>query len=346
MRERYTTLKDVARLAGTTAATVSYVLNEKQGRYISQEMRERVLKAVEETGYVKNSAASGLRGKKRGIIAVLVPQFSNRFFTRIVLAIEAEAEKQGYILSICDTFDDPKRELDIINRMAQHRVDGYILIPTAKGMANTAQLRQLDIPYVVVDRPLEGVEHYNYVTTNNYQCGQTATEHLIRKGHRKMAFVNWNSNIPDLERRRIAFQETAAEAGIPEDKLVVVGGDFSAEAGYELTRQIIENHRDVTAIFYGFNVQARGGVNCLVEHGMIPGRDISVILIGSPEWASVGQNHFVHVDQHELEQGELAAKLLLGDINETKKRAQRQEIQLRGTLCEGTSVADIHLIHT
>ena len=183
MSEKYATLKDVAKLAGTTAATVSYVLSGKEGRYISQEMRARVMKAVEETGYVKSSAASSLKGKKRGIIAVLVPQFSNQFFTRMVLAIEAEVEKEGYVLSICNTFDDPKREMDIINRMVQHRVDGYILIPTAKGPENTEQLRRLDVPIVVADRPLEDVDHYNFVTTNNYQCSRLATEYLLKKGH-------------------------------------------------------------------------------------------------------------------------------------------------------------------
>ena len=154
MAQHYATLKDVARLAGTTAGTVSYVLSGKEGRYISTEMRERVMKAVHELGYVKSSA-------------VLVPQFGNQFFTRIVLGIEAEADKKGYILSICNTFDDPEREGEIVNRMAQHRVDGYILSPTVEGERNTRQVRQLGVPLVVVDRSLQGVESYPWVTFSN-----------------------------------------------------------------------------------------------------------------------------------------------------------------------------------
>ena len=177
MGKKYATLKDVAKLAGTTASTVSYVLSGKEGRYISQDMRQRVMKAVEQTGYVKSSAASSLKGKKRGIIAVLVPQFSNQYFTRMILAIEAEVEKEEYILTICNTFDDPKRENNIINRMLQHRVDGYILIPTVQGCENTRKLRKMDVPMVITDRPLETETDYDFVTTDNYACGRLAADY-------------------------------------------------------------------------------------------------------------------------------------------------------------------------
>ncbi len=340
MSEKYATLKDVAKLAGTTAATVSYVLSEKEGRYISQDMRARVLKAVEETGYVKSSAASSLKGKKRGIIAVLVPQFSNQFFTRMILAIEAEVEKEGYVLSICNTFDEPGREMDIINRMLQHRVDGYILIPTVRGAKNTEKLRQMDVPIVVADRPLEGETGYHLVTTDNYQCSCLATEHLLEKGHRRIAYIDWESGIADLERRRQAFLDTALKAGISGSETVILSGGFSEEDGYAMTDRLLEEHKEITAIFYGYNIQAKGGVNCLTERGRRIGEDISVILIGSPEWAVVGENCFTHIEQKEYELGRSAARLLLDTINGTKKK-EKEEIRLKGSLWKGTSVAEI-----
>lgn len=339
MSKKYATLKDVAKLAGTTAATVSYVLSGKEGRYISQDMRERVMKAVDETGYVKSSAASSLKGKGSGIIAVLVPQFFNQFFMRMVLAIEAEVEKEGYILSICNTFDDPEREMDIINRMVQHRVDGYILTPTTKGTENTQCLRKLDVPMVVTDRPLEGVEQYNFVTTDNYRCGYLATDYLIQKGHRRIAFMGWNSGIAALEQRRKAFLDATDEAGIRNEWLIVKEGAFSEEAGYELTKQVLEADKGITAIFFAYNVQAKGGVRYLAEQKLVPGKDISVILIGSPEWAVVGQNDFAHINQQEYELGKCAAKLLLQNIKQTKRK--KEHVQQTGCLYEGSSVADI-----
>ncbi len=343
MGKKYATLKDVAKLAGTTASTVSYVLSGKEGRYISQDMRRRVMQAVEETGYVKSSAASSLKGKKRGIIAVLVPQFSNQYFTRMILAIEAEAEKEEYILTICNTFDDPKREDTIINRMLQHRVDGYILIPTVGGGANTRKLRKMDVPMVITDRPLETEEDYDYVTTDNYSCGRLAAEYLIENGHRHIAYIDWDSGIYDLERRREAFLDTAKNAGIDESELLIVSGEFSEEAGYELTKQALESRNDVTALFFGYNIQAKGGVGYLKERGLLPGRDISVILIGSPEWAVAGQNDFAHICQQEYEQGRLSAQILLKSVNETKQ-LEKRKIRLEPSLYKGSSVVNLQSI--
>ena len=339
---KYATLKDVARLAGTTPTTVSCVLNEKEGRYISKEMRERVMKAVWETGYVKSGVASSLRGKKRGIIAVLVPQFSNQFFTRMVLAIESVVEKEGYVLSICNTFDDPEREREIMNRMFQQRADGYVIIPTREGHKNTQQARRLGIPMVVVDRPLQGAgesEDYPWITASNYQASSLATEYLIRKGHRNMAYIGWKPGIEELENREKGFWDAVSSAGFTDSGSIAMYGEFSAEVGYRMTEQVLKKYPDITAVFYGFNIQAKGGVQCLTEAGLVPGKDISVILVGSPEWAMVGQNCFAHIDQHEYELGRHASRLLL-EIIEKEKQIPRQTV-LDCTLCEGSSVKDI-----
>lgn len=342
MSKKYATLKDVAKLAGTTPATVSYVLNEKEGRYISKEMRERVMKAVWETGYVKSGIASSLRGKKRGIIAVLVPQFSNQFFTRMILAIESIVEKEGFVLSICNTFDDPQREREIINRMSQQRVDGYVIIPTKEGNENTLQARHLGVPMVIVDRPLQGAEEprdYPWIMTSNHQCGQIATEFLIQKGHRNIAYIGWRPGIDELENREKGFWDAMEQAGLTDTKSVAITGEFSEEAGYAMTDQLLKEHPDITAIFYAFNIQAKGGVRRLTEAGLVPGKDISVVLVGSPEWATVGQNNFAHIDQHEYELGRHASELLLEIIEKDIQTSKK--IVVNCTLCEGSSVRDI-----
>lgn len=209
MKGQYATLKDVAKRAGTTPATVSYVLNNSSERYISEEMKKNVLTAAKELNYVKSSVASSLRGKKTKIIAVLVPQFSNQFFTRMIVAIETIADEHEYILTIYNTFDDPVREKSIINRMVQHRVDGYIIAPTVEGFKNTEQLRHNGIPLVVVDRPLEGNENYIWVTTDNYQCGYESANYVIKYGHKNIAFVGWQTEILDLRERERGFSQVS-----------------------------------------------------------------------------------------------------------------------------------------
>lgn len=340
MSRNYATLKDVAKRAGTTAATVSYVLNDSKDRYISEDMRKRVLKAAKELNYVKSNVASSLKGDKRKMIAVLVPQFSNQFFTKMILAIEEVADKYGYLLSIYDTFDNPKREKEIIKRMAQQRMDGYIIIPSRDGNKNTAQIREMRIPLVVVDRPIEGAADYPWVTTNNYQCGYKGALYLADRGHRRIGFIGWDSQIPDLENREKGFWDALKETQAGAKDAASITGEFSEEAGYEMTGKLLKEHPDLTAVLYGYNVQARGGIRYLIDHHIAIGKDLSVMLIGSPEWAVTGNNNFTHIIQHEFQLGKEAATILFSIIN-GEMELGAMEVVKDCSIYEGDSVFDI-----
>ena len=334
----YATLKDVAQLAGTTAATVSYVLNEKEGRYIHAETRRRVLSAVKKLDYIKCGGASSLKGKARKLVAILVPQFENQFFTRIIVAAEEVFVKHGYDMVICNNLDNPEREREILRRMLQQRVDGILLTPTREGFENTATLRRVGVKMVLVDRPLEGTDDFYWVTTGNYECGYTGAACLMEKGHTRIAYIGWESHIADLDKRRQAVLDAAKKFKIPKGNILIREGGFSADDGYRLTAEIVDHHPETSAFFYGFNVQALGGIKCLIERNIhIPG-DKSVIMIGSPEWAITGKNNFTHVDMGDYELGKTAAELLMDLIQSPAKKPVKRTIR-SCTLVEGDSVS-------
>jgi len=341
--KQYATLKDVAKLAGTTAATVSYVLNKKEGRYISGETMSKVLKAAEELDYIKCGGASSLKGKARKLISILVPQFENQFFTRIIVGAEKVFVKHGYDIVICNTFDSPQRESEVIRRMLQQRVDGILLSPTTEGFNNTAVLRRLGVKMVAVDRPLQGGNSgdFYWATTNNYESGYKGASYLMEKGHRKIAYIGWESNIDDLNRRQQAVLDVAQKFGIPEDGIVVKVGEISAEEGWRLTASVLDEMPDVSAFFYGFNRQALGGIKCLLSCGIDIPKEKSVIIIGSPEWALGGRNNFTHVDMREYELGESAAKLLM-DLLRNPDAEYEKHIIHKCSLVEGDSVKDLN----
>ena len=332
---RFVTLKDVAEKAGTTVGTVSYVLNDKKGRYISDELRRRVLDAASELNYIKCNGASSLKGMNRKLIGILIPQFENQFFTRICLAAEEVFVKHGYDLIICDTFDDPERENAIIRRLISQRVDGIIITPTAKGAENTQLIRDVGMNMVVVDRPLEGLEAYHWVTTDNYGCGYEGGAYLQECGHRKIVYIGWKSGIADLDSRETGLRNASA----PDAEIYSYYADFSPEAGFDITDKAIEEHPDATAVFFGFNIQAKGGVNVFRKRGLRIGEDISVILIGSPEWAYTGNNDFAHLDMEELDLGRKAARLLLDLI--MNGSAEPNRVIQDCVLIEGSSVRKI-----
>ncbi len=335
--EHYATLKDVAERAGTTAATVSYVLSNSKKRYISAEMRQRVESAARELNYVKSSAASSLRGKKRKVIAVLVPQFRNDFFIEAVLAIEAVADRFGYILNICNTFDDPEREADIIQRLQAQRVDGYILTPTRKGGENTQQIRRIGTPLVVLDRSLDISEDYLRVSSQNYECTYTATKHLLDHGHRKIAYIGWNDDFGGQLQRQQGYQDAMAEAGVSLEDCIFCNGAYTAEGGMELTRAVLQEHPEVTGLVYAFNLLAYGGIQELARLGVVPGKDISMVIIGAPSWARVGANDLTCVDLGGSELGRMAAELLFEAIHSEEPLAPRTLVH-SCSLIEGSSV--------
>lgn len=335
--KNYATLKDVAKLAGTTAATVSYVLNEKEGRYISEETKQKVLQAVKKLDYVKCGGASSLKGKKRKLIGIMIPQFENQFFTRIIISSEEVFVKHGYDLIICNTLDQPEREKAILNRMVQQRVDGIIITPTKKGTENTSLVRRVGMKMVVVDRPLVGVEDFFWVATNNPGCGYVGALHLMQKGHRKIGYVGWDSKIEDLDARREAALSVAKDF---DAQVYVAEGDFSSESGYKLTAALLDEHPDMTAIFFGFNVQALGGIKCIAQRKIAIPQQLSVVIIGSPEWITAGTNDFTHVDMNDLDLGKKAANLLLSQI-QSEETIPFQHIIQNCTLVEGSSVCNI-----
>ena len=333
---KYTTLKDVAQKAGTTIGTVSYVLNGNGERYISEETRRKVMEAAEELHYIRDKGASSLKGGHRRLIGILIPQFENQFFTRIVMAAEAVFVKHGYDMIITNTLDDPEREKSIIRRMLEQRVDGIIVTPTAKGAENTELARSVGMKMVVVDRPLEGVNDYYWVTTNNYGCGFKGIEYLMSMGHGKIGYIGWASGIPDLEAREKAALDAAGDKA----KVYVENGEFSAAEGGRLTRKILEEHPDITALFYGFNIQAQGGVNELRRMGRTIGRDISVMLIGTPMWTYTGLNDFSRLDMGDMALGNTAAQVLLDQIQ--GKPMQPKQYIHDCSVIEGDSVLKIN----
>lgn len=341
MSRRYPTLKDVAREAGTTAPTVSYVLSGKEGRFISQEMRERVMAAVAATGYIKSSPASSLQGKRSGVIAVLVPQFSNQHFTNLMVAIESVVDREGFLLSISNTFDNPARERDIIVKMAGQRVDGFILTPTTAGARNTEFIRKVGVPLVLVDRPLQGVSgSFSEVVPDNYRSGYLLGQHLGERGHTEVVFLGWDSGFETLESRRVGFWDGLAEATGARQAERSLSGDFSVEGGHHLAERVHREHPEATAWCLAYNVPARGSIDYLREQDITPGKDLSVVMIGAPDWATVGGNDFTLVDPAPDAMGTAAAEQLLRELSGAGEEPQHTVIGCQ--LHEGSSVVTIH----
>jgi DNA-binding LacI/PurR family transcriptional regulator len=327
-------LKDVAKLANTSIASVSAVLSQSDKRYVSAELRNRILKAAKELNYVKSSVASGLRGANRKVIALLVPQFGNPFFTRLAVSVEEVARENDYTIFICDTKDNPEQELKIVKNIISHRVNGIIISPTVSGKENTELLRQYDIPYVVVDRPLKDISEYDYVTNDNYQSGAMCAREFLEHGHKRFGYLGWQTPILNITQRKLGFEETiSSQKELYDYRTTEV---LTLESGYRITKELFTANKGITAVLYGHHALAPGGLKYFREAGIQIPQDVSIILIGSPEWACIIEPKFTNVYQPVEEMGRIATNMLLDKINGEHKIFETRI--LKNVLIRGNSV--------
>ena len=339
------TIKDVAAQAGTSAATVSYVLNNVQDRYITPKVRKNVIAAAEDLGYVKSLAASRLKGKKMGVIAFLTPQLTNHFFLEIFFAIEKIANKKGYVLSVCNTYDDPELEKSVIDRLNQLWIDACLIIPTHKGKENATYLRNHGIPFVSIERPLEGFSDYDLISSDNFGAAYQMTSHMISMGHKRIALVYWNSLILNLDERLLGYQKALLDHGIAFDEKLVfqtksvdLKAGESHDEGWHLTEKIVQDS-SITAIFYSQYVLAEGGVRYLHSIKYAIPEDISVGVLGGPKWVTMAEKPFTFVSQPGTAMGNLAAETIFNRIDKQGDSFLNKKLPCKLNL--GESIKDI-----
>ena len=172
-------IKDVAKRAGVGVGTVSRMLNDSG--YVAEETREKIEVAMRELNYTTNELARNLYHKRSGIIAVLVPNVSNPFFTEFVDYAEAELYEAGYKMMICNTVKERNAELEYLDMLNRHIVDGVI---TGVHSLDVEEYRKIHKPIVALDRYLG--EHIPVVAVNHKEGGRLAAETLIRNGCKKV----------------------------------------------------------------------------------------------------------------------------------------------------------------
>lgn len=329
------TIKDVAARARTSIATVSYVLNNKD-RYLRPELRDRVLLAAHALGYVKNAAASSLKGMQRGILAILVPQFGNNFFTRICVEVEAIAQRAGFVVTICNSDENPAQERSILERLVSQRIDGCILSPALSRTENALLLQRHQVPYVILERTMGAVTpDHDFVGHDNFQSGYLATRKLLEAGHRRIAFLGWNSPIPNIHDREHGYRAALAEFGVAVRPDWVLLGALSQEGGRRLAERLPLDA--ISAVVLATHHEmAKGILLCLHEKNLHWPDDLSLVLIGTPEWSDLLRPSLACVQRPEPEMGCAAASLLLEKVKDPGYRETKKILPTR--FIEGGSI--------
>ncbi|MFG6114727.1 LacI family DNA-binding transcriptional regulator [Halobacillus sp. MO56] len=315
-----TTINDIAKMANVSRTTVSRVLNNNG--YVSESARERVMKVVEETGYIPSVSAKSLRTKRSGVIGVILPKISTETASRVVGGINEVVAKEGFQILLTDTELNHDKEIEYIRLLHSRHVDGIILLATNVNDRLLNAIEVANLPFISLGQELPGVTSIVY---DDYHASKDMTNMIIQKGHKKIAYIGVGEDDPAVGvLRKQGFIETIQEAGLELEENWIGYGDFSIESGYESMKQIIEANPGnlPTAVFVVTDRMAVGAMEYLKEQGFRIPQDIAITGIGASVMSKYISPSLTTIDYFNKEAGTMAAELLLEQLQDknTKKK--------------------------
>lgn len=197
-------IRDVARKAGVSTATVSHVINNT--RFVREETRALVLKTIEELHYYPNSTARSFKTGKHNLIAFIVPDISNAYFATLIEATESVIAQEGYKLLIVNTRQDKRLELENLQALSNGIVDGFILASTFSRYDQMEDLIPSNLPIILIDRTPSGAP-YDSAVISSRQAMNAGIQHLIQKGHTRIGYLTAEPRISTTKERINAYRE-------------------------------------------------------------------------------------------------------------------------------------------
>jgi LacI family transcriptional regulator len=268
--ERMATIKEVARRAGVSIATVSYVINDL--RKVSAETERRVRMAAKELGYSPNRAARSLVAGRSSFVGLVVPDICNPFFPEIMKAFQEEANLCGLESIVMNTSYDAQRTRDLVQRLASLQVGGAAFLTSQVDAAVKEELARREIPAVYLDfgAPAPAI---GTIAVNYRQGMLQAVDHLVQLGHRRVALIGGPSHGAGAQKRKAAFLEGAAAADLDAH---VTDSDFSVQGGYFSCSKLLTAAQP-TAVIAANDLMAIGAMHCAFDRQVRVPDDLSVI---------------------------------------------------------------------
>ncbi|MCX7711155.1 MAG: LacI family transcriptional regulator [Clostridia bacterium] len=308
------TVKDVAKHAGVSTATVSRVINDDPR--ISEGTREKVLKSIEELDYKINSIARSLKTNKTYTIGFICPELANNFFMSVAKGVEDEIRKQGYSVIVCNSNESIEEEKERFRLLTEKCVDGMIVIPASNEGSHFNLFKESRIPVVLVDRLVEGFQADAVLVDNINGC-YSAVEYLINKGHRRIGFIGGDMRLTSARERYEGYTRALADYCIPIEDCIIKFGDFHAQSGYEMMKQLMHGENPPEYVFISNYFMHIGATKYLMEKNSQLNHKVSIASFDDMELTSILGFCDVIVDQPISEIGYKAAELLMERMNGT-----------------------------
>lgn len=323
-------IRDVAKKAGVSVATVSRVLNHPNT--VSPTTMEYVLSVIKELNYTPNGLARSLALNKTNTIALLIPNILNPLYMEIVKGVEDVAHKKGYNTLLCNTEENQKKEADYIDMLIKRRVDGLILTASLLNKEEIQQIKKQDITLVMIGKN-KNVKHGSVVFTDYMLGGYIATKHLIEIGYKRIAHISGAVHQIENQEKRAGYEKALKENNLPVDKRYIVEGNNEIEGGYLAAKKLLQFKCKPEAIFVANDLMAFGAIDAIKSEGLRIPEDIAIIGFDNIEMSALVEPKLTTVTQPAYKMGLLSARLLFDHIeNGDDEEHVHQEIFLQPKL--------------
>ncbi|WP_405070372.1 LacI family DNA-binding transcriptional regulator [Kribbella sp. NBC_01510] len=316
-------VKAVAAAAGVSLGTVSNVLNRPE--VVSPLTRAKVEAAMASLGFVRNESARQLRAGSSRILAYLMLDAGNPFFTDVAKGVEEAARAAGLSVFLCNSNEDVDREADYLDLLEQQRVQGILITPIDQNSSRLRKLPSRGTPVVVVDRAIDDGEHCS-VAVNDVLGGELAIAHLLELGHERIAYVGGPNTIGQVIDRRDGARSALRKAGKPPENLIeLTTGALTVAEGRGAGQRLagLPAARRPTAAFCANDLLALGLLQQCVSLGLRVPEDLAIVGYDDIEFAEAAAVPLTSVRQPRQLLGRTAAELLLDESSNPDHEHQR-----------------------
>lgn len=305
-------IKDVAKEAGVSIATVSRVLNDVD--VVNEETKKKVIEAINKLGYRPNIVARSLKTQRTKTIGIIIPDISSQFYPEIVRGAEDVANIYDYNIMLCNSDLDPEKEIEYLRVLKEKMVDGVLYMSTSLEENTLEVINKLQIPMVLIETTSKQGDIPS-VTIDNEKAAFDAVEYLIKKGNKKVAYIGTHEDAVNASALRYAgYKKAIIENGLKVDDTLVYFGGLKAQDGYEGILNILDNS-EIDAVFCASDEIAMGSINALRDRKIRVPEDVDVVGFNNIYSSAIFYPKITTIGEPMYDMGSVGMRMLIKIIN-------------------------------
>ena len=330
------TIYDIAEKTGFSASTVARALNGKG--YCSPSAKEKILRAAQEIGYVPHQAAKTLKNNITKKVMMCIPDIMNPYYFTMIHGAAVTLERFGYSVLLEYTMHNPQKELEVLDSLKGHFVDGVIFGSFDYTPTLIEAIKGTGLPTVITScyQSPDGFSGYDCVYVDQPRAAWVATKHCLDRGHRKIAFLGGNAREQNTRERYEGYKRALEEKQIQPDKALALYADFTREGAYHTVSEFLQRGETCTAVVACNDLMGVGCIKACVDFGLRVPEDVSIVALDNTEYCLCTSPAMTSVDMLQGQVGEEAANFVMDRI--LNKRNYQKNMAFLPILVERESV--------